>query len=315
MDGHRPFRFGVYVGTTPDAWAGQVRRAEELGYDTLSVGEHIFSDLAPISALATAAMLTSTIRIGSLTFANDLHHPVTLAKEVVTLDALSGGRFEFGFGSGFFRMDYDQTGIPFGPPGVRLDRFFDAVHLIKAAFAEEHVDHAGQHYTVSGLSLVPKPVQHPHPPLLIGGGGRRVLQFAAREADIVSINIRSTPAGGFDWASISPEATARKIAWVREAAGERFADMELHALMMRVVITEDPETAAREFIDDVSGFGAANAISVAEVLASPHVLMGSEEEIVETIQRRRNEYGISYVTVFDDVMEQFAPIAARLSGS
>jgi probable F420-dependent oxidoreductase len=171
MNGHRPFRFGVMGNASPEAWVEHVRQAEDLGYNTLSLGEHIFASLAPLSALTAAAMCISTIRLGSLTFANDFRNPVLLAKEVATLDALSGGRFEFGLGSGFARADYSQTGIPFDPPGIRLDRFFDAVRLIKASFDNDPVDYAGSHYTVTGLSLTPTLPRRP--PILIGGGGRR----------------------------------------------------------------------------------------------------------------------------------------------
>jgi len=142
-----------------------------------------------------------------------------------------------------------------------------------------------------------------------------VLEFAAREADIVGINIKSTPEGGFDWTSISPAAKARKIGWVREAAGDRFPELELHWLVPFVAITNDPEAAARGFIEAFEAFGAAEESSVADVLASPQALIGSEEAVVEMIQRRREEYGVSYMTVFDSAMTTFAPIVARLAGT
>ena len=313
MGAQRPFRFGVIGFGAPsrEAWIAQARRAEALGYSTFSVGEHVITDLDALSAMAAAAIVTTDIRIGSLTIANDLHNPVMLARAVASLDILSDGRFEFGFGSGFYRTDYDWTGVPFDPPGVRLPRFFEAVHLIKRAFTEEAVDFAGAQYAVRHLALMPKPRQRPWPSLLIGGGGQRVLEFAAREATIVSINIRSTPQGGVDWASISPEATAQKVRWVREAAGGRFGDLELHWLVPCFAVTDDPAAAARAFID---GFGAADEVSPEAVLASPHVLVGSEETIAELIQQRREEYGVSYLTVVAPAMEDFAPIATRLAG-
>jgi probable F420-dependent oxidoreductase len=312
MSVHRPFRFGVFASTAAGAWPDQVCRAETLGYASLAVGEHIFANLAPISALASAAMVTSTIRLASLTFANDFRNPLLLAKEVASLDVLSGGRVEFGLGSGFYRTDYDQTGIPFDPPGVRIDRLFEAVRLIKRAFVEETIDHAGTHYAAQGFSLVPSPVQRPRPPLLIGGGSRRVLTFAAQEADIVSLNIRSTREGGFDWGSVGPESIAQKVAWVREAAGDRFPALELHWIVIAMAVTDRPRDAAREVIEM---FGAAGAITPEELLASPQALIGSEEAIVEKIERNRDEYGVSHLTVFAPAMEPFAPIVARLAGS
>jgi probable F420-dependent oxidoreductase len=314
MSVSRSFRFGIQGDTPPDEWLRHAARAEALGYDVLSVGEHTYTHLGPIPALMSAAMATSSIRLGTVTLGNDFHNPVILARDIATLDVLSGGRLEFGLGTGFFRQDYQQTGIPLDSPGARLDRFFEAVLLINAAFREETVDHAGEHYPVSGLSLVPKPLQRPAPPLLIGGGGRRMLQFAAREADIVSINIRTTPDGWLDWSSVSPEATARKIAWVREAAGDRFSEIELHWLITRLVITDDREAAARAFIEAFSTIGPVD-VSPEDILASPHILIGSEDAIVESIQRSREEYGVSYISVFGDDMEAFSPIVARLAGT
>lgn len=314
MTQHRPFRFGAYAGTSVDDWIGRVQRVEALGYSTLSVSDRIITDLAPISALASAAVATSTIRIGSLTFGNDFRNPVMLAREAASLDVLSGGRFEFGFGSGYFRMDYDWAGIPLDQPSARMDRFFEAVRLIKRAFSGGTVAFDGEHYRVHGLSLKPSPVQRPWPPLMIGGGGKRILQFAAREADIVGINARSTADGGFDWASFSPEATAQQVRWVREAAGDRFAQLEIHSVASHVAITDDPEEAARDILAQFRSFGADETFGIDDVLARPGVLIGSEDAIVEMIQQRREEYGFSYITVFPDVMEAFAPIVARLTG-
>ncbi len=312
MGGHRPFRFGVFAAGSGTDLVDHARRAEALGYSSFAVGEHIFADHAPISALAAAATVTSTIRLASLTFANDFRNPLLLTKEVASIDVLSGGRFEFGLGTGFYRMDYDQTGIPFDPPGTRVDRLAEAVRLIKRAFTEESVDHDGDHYTARGFSLVPKPVQRPWPPLIVGGGSRRVLEFAAREADIVSLNIRTTREGGFDWQSIGPEAIAQKVAWVREAAGERLPDLELHWIITAMAITDRPLDSAREVIDM---FGAADEITPEALLCAPQMIIGSEAAIVEKIQRNREEYGVSSMTVFASPMEAFAPIVARLSGS
>jgi probable F420-dependent oxidoreductase len=292
--------------------ADQACRAEAIGYDSLAVGEHIFADLAPISALTAAAMATSTIRLTSLTFANDFRNPLLLAKEMASLDVLSGGRLELGIGSGFYRTDYDQTGIPLDPPGTRLDRLFEAVRLMKRAFTGETVDHDGEHYSARGFSLVPEPVQKPWPPLLIGGGGKRVLSFAAREADIVSLNIRTTREGGFDWASIGPEAIAEKIAWVREAAGDRLPGLELHWIVPAMAVTDRPLDAAREVLEM---FGVAGEIVPEVLLAAPQVLVGSEDAIVEKLHRNRDEYGVSYVTVFGAAMEAFAPVVGRLAGA
>jgi probable F420-dependent oxidoreductase len=308
----RPFRFGVYAGTPVDDWPEEALRAEALGYSSLSIAEHINTELAPISAMASAAVATSSIRIGGHTFANDFRNPIMLAREVASLDNLSDGRIEFGIGSGWLRADYDRTGIPFESPGQRLSRLFEAVKLIKRAFTEETVDFDGEHYRLHGLELKPKPVQTPWPPFLIGGGGKRVLEFAAREADIVGINFRSTSEGGFDWTNLSPEATAQKVQWVREAAGQRFPEIELNWLVPCFAITDDVETAASRFIE---AYGLVDKVDAESMLSCPQVLIGTKEGVIEQIQRCREEYGVSYITVFSEAMDEFAPIVARLAGS
>jgi probable F420-dependent oxidoreductase len=246
-----------------------------------------------------------------LVLANDFRHPVVLAKEAASLDVLSGGRFEFGLGTGYARADHDQTGIPLDPPGVRVARVAEAVGIIKAAFSGGPVEIAGEHYTVRGFELRPKPVQRPRPPLLIGGGSRRILALAAREADIVGLNVRTTPEGHFDLPSTTPEATAQKVAWVREAAGERFAALELHALAPFVAVTDEPEPAVAAMLAD---WGLTALWGVELVLASPHALIGTEDQIVGKLLDRRERYGISYVTVCAPAMEAFAPVVARLAG-
>ncbi|MEA2596534.1 MAG: hypothetical protein QOF01_3003 [Thermomicrobiales bacterium] len=311
--GSRPFRFGVLTpgAESRKAWTALARRVEELGYATLSVDDHLYNRLGSIAAMLGAAEATTTLRIGSCVFANDFRHPLILAKEAATLDVLSGGRLELGLGTGYARTDYEQSGIALDPPRVRVDRFAEAVWVIKAAFGDGPVAFAGEHYRVEGIDLLPKPVQRPHPPLLIGGGSRRMLALAARGADIVGINVKTTPDGGFDLGSITPEATDRKVEWVREAAGERFRALELHMLAPFVAITDEPRAVAAEML---RVWGIADAIAPEELLASPHALIGSEEELVTALQERRERYGVSYVTVFEPALEAFAPVAARLAG-
>jgi probable F420-dependent oxidoreductase len=313
MDHHRRFRFGVLASGAPsrDAWVAQARRAEALGYATIAIEEHLDSALAPIAALQAAAEATTAIRVGSCVFANDFRHPVLLAKEVASLDVLTEGRLEFGFGTGYARDDYARPGIPFDPPGVRVARFAEAVQIVKAAFGGGSVSFAGTYYEVRDVDLLPKPVQRPHPPLLIGGGSRRILALAAREADIIGINVRTTAEGGFDWGSITPAATDQKVAWVREAAGERFARLELHTLAPFVTVTDDLRGAAATML---AAWGVADRVGVDELLATPHALIGTEDEIVAGLRAGRERYAISYVTVFAPAMEAFAPIVRRLAG-
>src|SRR5881396_136194 len=177
-------------------WREVAKRAEALGYDTLLMPDHITDQLAPMPALAAAAAATTTLRVGSFVFDNDYRNPVMLAKEATTLDLLSGGRLEFGIGAGWSRRDYQQLGIPYDMPKVRVDRMEEAVTLIKRLWTEEKVTHEGPYYRVRDASVLPRPTQRPHPPIMIGGGGPRMLRIAAREAQIVAIAPTLNSSGG-----------------------------------------------------------------------------------------------------------------------
>ncbi len=311
---HRPFRFGVnaFGPASHDRWVEFARKVEALGYSTLSVDDHVHWPLAPVAALAVAAEATTTLRIGSLVFSNAFRHPVAIARDAATLDVLTNGRFEFGIGAGYASGDCEMTGIPLDPPGIRVDRLIEAVEVIKGAFGGELFTYSGEHYALEGLAPRAKPVQHPHPPLLIGGGRRRVLQLAARETDIVGINWTTT-SGGIDStpASSSPEATDQKVAWVREAAGDRCPHIELQIIVAFVVITNDAHTAAEQTI---SSWGLNETMTSKDMLETPHGLIGTEEHIIELLQERRERFGISYITVLDSAIDDFAPIVARLAG-
>ena len=194
MTHQRPFRFGIQGRSTGprDEWLAMVRRVEELGYGSYLALDHFVRGLDPVASLTAAAMATERLRIGSLVFDNDFRHPALLAKAAATLDVLSGGRLELGIGAGWLKEEYDQTGIPFDPAGLRIERMTEAVRLLKRIFTEEHpVSFAGEHYTVTDLICPPHPVQKPHPPIIIGGGSKRVLTVAGREADIVGITTRA----------------------------------------------------------------------------------------------------------------------------
>src|SRR5215218_470649 len=239
----RRFRFGVQFHTATDGadLAARARRAEELGFSTAFFPDHFGDQLAPAPALAAVAAAAPSMRVGTLVYDNDYRHPVVLAKECATLDVLSGGRLELGLGAGWMTSDYDQSGIPMDPPRVRVDRFEEGIRVLKNAFADGPRDFAGTHYTVTGYDGLPKPVQQPHPPLLIGGGMRRVLSIAAREADIVGIN-PSIPSGRADAEAArsgAADRTDEKVAWIRDAAGDRFDDLELNMLVFAVVVTDD----------------------------------------------------------------------------
>ncbi len=242
----RKFRFAAQLSRAPDgtarSWADQARKAEDIGYSALMMPDHFGDQLAPVPALAAVAAATTTLRLGSLVFGNDYRHPLVLAKEAATLDVLSEGRFELSLGAGWMRTDYDESGITYDPPRVRVDRFEEAVTILNGLLRSDGpFSFDGEHYQVHEHTLLPRPVQQPGPPLIIGGGGKRILSFAARNADIVSINVnlRDGTGGPETAPNATPERTREKIGWVKEAAGTRFDSLELNSLIGFVMITDD----------------------------------------------------------------------------
>ncbi|MFZ4433186.1 MAG: TIGR03621 family F420-dependent LLM class oxidoreductase [Microthrixaceae bacterium] len=308
---HR-FRFGIqlsqpFAGST---WSETARQVEALGYSTLFVPDHFGDQLAPITALAVAAEATTTLRVGALVFDNDYRHPVTLATETATLDLLSGGRVELGLGAGWMRTDYEQSGIAYDPPGVRVDRFAEALEVITRLFADGPVDFTGEHYTITGLEGLPKPHTPGGPPVIVGGGGKRVLSIAARHADIVGINpnLASGAIGAEVVADAMAERVDEKVGWVRDAAGDRFDDLELNVLSFLSTVTDDPAGLAGGVAEM---FGA----SAEEVLATPSVVVGTVAGICDTLIERRNRWGFSYYVFQADSAVTMAPVVAALAGT
>src|SRR5215471_14911853 len=315
MTTQRPFRFGVSVhqARSKEEWVATAQKAEALGYSTMLMPDHLGEQLAPVPALLAAAEATQTLHVGSFVFDNDFRHPVMLAKEAATLDILSGGRFEFGLGAGWTRSEYEQSGIQYDSPGVRVSRMEEALHVIKGLFAEGPFTFSGEYYKVTALEGYPKPVQRPHPPILVGGGGKRTLTIAAREATIVGFTpIFRGPGGGSDYTDGTPEALMQKVEWVRQAAGNRFSELELNILVAEVFTTEEREQAAifiaRTMAPDIPG------LTPEVILSVPYLLIGSVDQICADLLARREQFGISYVTVFEKNMETLAPVVARLAG-
>jgi probable F420-dependent oxidoreductase len=314
----RPFRFGVFAEgvRSRETLLDTARRAEDGGFATFLIRDHFIAEpfghqLAPLTTLATVAAVTTTLRIGSLVFANDYRHPVVLAKEVATLDVLSEGRFEFGLGAGFSRAEYAQAGITFDPPPVRAERLEEALHVVKGLFADAPFTFAGQHYSVAGLHSFPKPLQRPHPPLLVGAASGRMLSIAARHADIIGLQTVSTTRGVLAQNPKVRSATvvSEKIEQVRQAAGARFEEIEL-STVATVILTDHRQAAAERFARD-RGWG---DIAADEVLAMPSVFIGTVDHIIDEMQGRRERYGISYYVFFDQFMESVAPLVTRLAG-
>lgn len=317
MSSHHPFRFGVINEQmqAPAAWFEHVRRVEALGYSTFLLRDHFVPDFfgdqyAPLPALMAAAGVTTTLRLGTMVLDNDYRHPVPLAKEVATLDCLSGGRCELGIGAGWLRSEYDQAGLPFDRAGVRIDRLEEALRIIKGLWADEAFSLDGVHYRVTGIDGVPKPQQRPHPPILVGGGKERMLRLAGREADIVGILTTDVSRGTLvsDLSERTPAAVMQKVEWIREAAGARFDRIEL-SLIPTVVITDARRRGTEELIRQ-NGW----ETTIEEVWQMPSILIGSVEQIVGDLLARREQYGFSYYVVSDEQMEAFAPVVAKLAG-
>ncbi len=318
MTGNRPFRFGVIHErmTTRAAWQEDARRAEALGFATLLVRDHFVPDyfgdqFAPFAALMAAADATTTLRVGNLVIDNDYRHPVVLAKEAATLDMLSDGRFELGLGAGWLQSEYEQAGIPFDRAGVRIDRMEEAIRIIKGLFVDGPVRHAGTHYAIDGLEGFPKPAQRPHPPLLIGGAGKRLLGIAAREADIVHIMPRPIAAGTLvsDPRDRLERAVAEKVGWLCEAAGARFGAIEL-GLGATFVVADDRRAATERLIREMGWTGT----TPEDVWDMPSIFVGSVESIADEARQRRERLGFSYFVVQDEAMAACAPVVARLAG-
>jgi probable F420-dependent oxidoreductase len=311
----RRFRFAAQLSTAPDrtgrSWADQAKKVEDLGFSTLLMPDHFGDQLAPMPALMAAADATTTLKVGALVFDNDYRHPLILAKEAATLDLLSDGRLELGLGAGWMRSDYDESGIAYDAPAVRVDRFEEAVDVITGLLESDSAfSYSGKHYTVTDHTGTPRPAQHPRPPIIIGGGGRRVLGIAARRAEIVSINVnlRSGTAGPEAAANATPDATREKIGWVKEAAGTRFDEIELNTLIGFVLVTDDRQSV-------VDAMAPALGIDPTDALHIPLALIGTLDEMAEELEWRRQEYGITYFSVESDAWEVLSPVVARLAGT
>ena len=308
----RPFRFGVMAAKAISGaeWIGTAKRAEELGYSALLMPDHFGDQLAPVAALSTAAAVTDTLRVGTLVFANDFRHPSVLAKEAATLDLLSDGRLEVGVGAGWMTEDYAWTGVAHDRPGVRIDRMIESIEVLRGLWGEGPFSFDGEHYTISEMNGLPKPVQSGGPPIIVGGGGKRVLSTAARLADIVGVNpnVGEGKIGPEAIASMSADATEEKLGWVRAAAGDRYDDLEISILKFVTIVTDARDAVA----DKVAG---GMGMDAGTLLASPHTLVGSAQQIADELVEQRERWQGSYVTVQSDALESFAPVVAALAGT
>lgn len=314
-----PFRFGVVNDdrVSPEGWVEHVRDVEARGFATFLIRDHILPDffgpqLAPLTALATAAAVTERLHVGTLVFSNDFRHPAFLAKEAATLDALSGGRFELGIGAGWMRSEYEAAGLELDGAGARIARLDESLGIVRRLLRGEQVCFEGAHYRVSGLENYPPPVRPGGPPLLIGGGKSKMLQLAGKHADIVSVLTTSVASGVVEDSPVErmPAEVERKLAWIREGAGERFALIEL-SLIPTLIVTTHRRRAAEDVIRKRGWEG----VSPCDVLEMPSFLIGTYDEIAETLRERRERYGFSYYVFSDARLNDATPLIERLAGA
>ena len=308
----RPFRFGINVRTAGSAaeWADKARKVERLGYSVLLVPDHLAELLAPFPALAAAAAATTRLRVGTGVLNNDLRHPLLTAREAATLDVLSDGRLELGIGAGHMQSEYAQMGLAFDAGATRVERLAEAVVIVKRLLEGEAVSFAGRHYRVTAHTLHPRPIQRPRPPLFIGGNAPRLLAVAAREADIVGLTGIAFRRGGAqpDVSDFRAAAVDERVRLLRETAAGRFEQLELNALVQRVIVTDDRHKAAQELTARWPH------LTADEILASPYVLLGTVDQLVDNLRARRDRWGISYVMTHEPFMDALAPVVARLAG-
>ncbi len=313
----RPFRFLATADGYPGfaELTGLARKAEAVGCSVFVLPDHLIGQYAPLPPLAVVAAVTERLRVGTFVLNTGLRHPAVLAQDLATLDALSGGRLEIGLGAGWNKPEHDAIGIPFEPTGARIRRLTEAITILKGCFAEGPFSFTGEHYTVTGHDGVPKPAQRPHPPLFLGGGGNRLLTLAAQQAQIIGLAPRLIPGDHprLDARSLTAAATEEKIGWIREAAGDRFGELELNTYPTGgpAVVTNDPRAEARrraDLIREQSGV----ELTVEEILDSPHTFIGSVKDLVRKFTDLRERFGISSFLIDD--LDALAPVVEQLAG-
>ena len=312
----KPFRFladAIDVTTTREL-GERARAAEALGVTTLVLPDHLVPQLAPIPYLATVAAATERLRISAFVHNNDLRHPAVLAQDLATLDVLSNGRLDVAIGAGWNEPEYRAIGIPFDPIRIRQARLAEAVAVLKGCFGEGSFSFAGEHYTITDHDAYPKPIQKPHPPLFIGGGGRRTLELAGREADIIGLAPRILSGQRADPASITWAATEEKLGWVRAAAGDRFDHLEFNVYPSQwpIVVTDDLRGEARKVIERMKEKTGVE-LTEREIIDSPHIFIGSIDRFVEKFSDLRERLGINSFLVGG--LNDLGPVVERLAGT
>jgi probable F420-dependent oxidoreductase len=309
----RPFRFGVMSSSADSAaaWLERITDIESLGYSSVLTTDHLDDQLAPGPALAAAATATTTLRIGTMVYGNDFRHPLVTAKEIATLDVLSGGRVEAGIGAGWDAAEYARAGLAFDSAGVRISRMEEAVDILRLALRGGPFSYPGKHYQVTDYEPLPASVQRPGPPLMIGGGGRRLLELAGRKADIVSLNPRLSQGTAAPDGTLASDGTAAqtdvKLGWIAEGAGSRLGEIEIAITIYPMLHGATDSSAARKLAVTLG-------LSLDDLLEMPFALVGTPEQMTQTLLRRRDRWGISYVVINWRQRHAFAPVLEALAG-
>ncbi|MBM7368203.1 LLM class F420-dependent oxidoreductase [Gordonia hydrophobica] len=323
-DGLRKFRFGAGGEGNKDEGGARkfvklAQTAEEYGYDTFAIPDHLGNQVGPLAALGALSQATSTIRLATSVLANGFRHPAILAKEATTIDVLSKGRLELGIGSGWMKEEFDKAGIHFGTPGERIRRLDEALTILDRLMRGETVDYDGEFYQINALEGSPRPRQGPRPPIAVGGGGPKMLALAAKHADIISVATGTTRDGKLRLSDMTLEKTIERVDRIREAAGDRFDDIELNWTIATIVITDDREATAQMALNALEQGYPPNIardveLTVDDILSSPYLAFGSFEEIADQIREVRRRTTMSYVGVFPTQMDAFAPVIPLLRG-
>ena len=292
------------------SWAESAREIEALGYSTLFVPDHFHQGFGPLTGMTAAALATTTLRVGTLVLACDFRHPAVLARELASIDQFSSGRLEVGLGAGYNPLDYERSGIPMDPAPVRVDRMIEHATVLRRLFASDEVNFDGEHYHIHQLDGTPKPFRPNGPPIIIAGGGKRILRFAAAFADIIGVNPSLKDGRPRSAAAQDSVATRidEKFSWVRAASGDRFGDIEFNAWISVAEITNDAQAIVGPMSDRFGG-------GIDDVLASPIVLVGSPGEIAERLHERRERWGYSYIVLPGPKAREFAALVQSLTGT
>jgi probable F420-dependent oxidoreductase len=301
---------------TRDDLVRAARDAETKGFAAFTVADHFNVPMAPFTALAIVAEVTSTLRVAPYVLDNDFHHPSITAREAATLDVLSGGRFDFGLGAGWKQPEYIEAGFVFDPPAVRIARLSEALTVYEGLFSGEPVYFSGEFYRLEGLVCRPQPMQRPRPPILIGAGSPRMLRLAAERADIISLAVKATPDGRMDSGDILASGLDEKLSWIHKAAGGRFDRLRFNVPLMDVVIGPDRRALARAKLDDLrhgrTNLAYTRELTVEDLLESPYFLFGTVDDIVEHLGVCHDRYDLTSWSQLGRVTDSLAPVIEAL---